>query len=1198
MMNGRPKESFGGIYRNDQSSQDLKQSFSAIPTPVLIEENKKLNIICREQHQALDNMKGTEEDLKRKIKLLLDENTKLNQALLQNVKLASNYNEIQKENQSLRHEIDELRNRDSKNDSTSVIKDLTQQIDLLLADNENLNKTLSNKMKEFEEFKKKIDEQQKSFGVDFQRQIKKLMIDNESLSNQFIDKENEIERNETEILSLKDKIKKQNANSIDIKLAESLRKQLGEKSKDIDFFENQIENKNTYIQKLEIEIAEYNEEIELLSVRVSTLEKQKFEKDKKSAHVEQNSLDKFGQELSKLSKELNETKEENERLKRICEHNDEVMKDVEGKLAELANENHNLNINLQENRNNLNHTMNERNELLQQVSDLGNELNNIRARLLHLDSNEKEIRDKDLEIRKLGSILIERKNDVDTLQEKIYDLEHQSFKIKELEDKIIALTSEKDFFRKIQIDYENLKSTTLKIPEMEYKIDLLNSDNERLSITLADKMKEIDSFRPVGVKMHALEDQISLLVQENDKTVALLESKADEIQKLERKLDKYADNEVKLLQEKDDLLEEIDDWKSRLNKLDQTQQRIKELEKVIRNNIEENEYLTDQVTEKVAETERVKKRLKDIEKLQKRITDLEDNNKFFHRENEELKSEIKDRDQEFDILKTRYQKIEARQMKYSDIEVKYNTLLEEWQDLRMEYELKIREINDHSFNKQQALDSELSNLKLEKMRWETSNHETTTIVVNLKNQVAELEINAVKSRDLESNVENLSKEKVLLIERIAELTNTKEDLIFEKVKISSIEEQIQGLSNENSHMRNIYENSLKDVEEWKSKSHALESVTHLLQDSDAKVNALMTENNKLKAEIDNFYLKLATLNAERDKLNLEIQSKHYENENLKAKSSIFNKSHVIMTDQTLEIDLLKAQLINYKETQSTNSFLSAEVERLTALLQQSEKLGKDLGIFENQIEQMDKNNKDLISLLAFKDKEIAEIKHLLGQEQLKYNKLTELENAIYQLSEENNKLNIFVSEGTRHFEQLKLQRNSFEEENKNLKANLLDNPKLKNENEDLRKKINDVQSKHVLYDSSSIETKNLRTQVMLLQRQLEDKLLEVDNLKSKLSIFENNRITIAELQNRISMLNTEIEKLLLENERLKANQNLFSDTKNNYSPARPSFKYIPQSILTYGLDGNKYNDSISKGERTPNSGQKNGFPPSLSPNFY
>ena len=100
MMNGRPKEGFGGINRSDQSSQDLKQSLSLIPTPVLIEENKKLNIICREQHQALDNMKGTEEDLKRKIKLLLDENTKLNQALLQNVKLASNYNEIQKDNQN------------------------------------------------------------------------------------------------------------------------------------------------------------------------------------------------------------------------------------------------------------------------------------------------------------------------------------------------------------------------------------------------------------------------------------------------------------------------------------------------------------------------------------------------------------------------------------------------------------------------------------------------------------------------------------------------------------------------------------------------------------------------------------------------------------------------------------------------------------------------------------------------------------------------------------------------------------------------------------------------------------------------------------------------------------------------------------------------------------------------------------------
>ena len=1207
MINGRQQQGFGGPTKNEQQSlQDPKQPLAERSIAFVFEENKKLNIICKEQQQTIDDFKGLEEDMKRKIRILLDENTKLNQALLQNAKLASNYNDVYKENQNLRHELDELRNFDP----TSVINDLTQKLDLLLADNENLDKTLNEKL---EDYKKQaiINEQQTSHIFDLQREVKELTSYNNKVNNQLNNKMKEIETSEAEIRYLKDQLKEQNANDVDTnRLVDSLKKQLADKVNDIDLYKkqladkvndidsykkqladkvndsdlykNQIEEKSDFIKKLQEENEDKNEEINMLKLKADTLEKQKYEKEKKSSILnEQNYNDRLNQELSKLSQELKDVLGENSKLKKNSDKFDEFLRTVEQKLAEMASENEKINIQLHDRLNILNHTINERDSLLKQASELKNELNNLYSRL---DFNQQKIKDQDQRIKKLENTVLERHKDIDNLQAKIVNLEQLPFKIKELEDRIVLLISENELFRKMQIDSENLKNTALKIPELEYKIKFLTDDNERLHISLSEKTKEIDSLKPVVVTMHALEDQISLLVQENDKIITLLEAKTDEIQKLERKLERYADNEAKLLQEKEALFEEIDDWRVRLSKLDQSQIRIKELEKIIRQRIEENEYLTDQVTEKVAEAERVRKRLRDIEKLQKRITDLEDNNKFFHRENEELKSEIKDHHQEFELFKTRYHKLEARQSKYADIEVKYNKLREEWQDLRMEYELRIRDINDYNFNKQQALESELSALKLEKMRWETSNHETTNVITCLKNQVAELEINLVKAREMETIVDKLNKEKNLLVEKIAELNNAQEEVKY--VNSANFEEQIQGLSNENSHMRTLYENSLKEIEVWRLKYDTDEQKTYLFRDSEEKINLLANENLILKTENNNILHVLAELTTERDKLKLDVQNRYYENEHFKAVSSSSSKSHMLYADQTPEIDLLKAQLANYQEIQSANVYLSNELDRLKSLLQQSDKLGYHLKSLEDQIEQMVKENKELVNLLTIKDKDIADINNLFSQEQSKYSRLDELDNAIGLLSAENDKLNNFVQERNKQLQILKNQQNALEDENQMLKANnpSNNNSKLKIENEELKKRINEMQSKYAAYDP--VEIKNLKSQIIILQKQLEEKLLELENLKTKLNIFEKNKNTIAEFQNHVSMLNTEIEKLTLENEKLKANQNLNSVNKNFYdsTPEKFAFTYRPQPIISYGLENS---NELQRGQKTPNSSSKN-----------
>ena len=872
------------------------------------------------------------------------------------------FNEVEKDNKSLKNKILELEQKVQKNEEE--INELKSKNNSFIKKNEMLQKEIEDSKKEVEEQTEKsfflnsiIDEKVDKEDYDQLEHLLeeekeknlKMKKDIEKLNEEISQKEEEIIKSKNKINS-QENIIKEKENQI-INLDEQLNKN-NEKYNDL---QNKYKN---MISKIEEDERKLNNAIENLNLSEKYQQLVKMEKPDLIKFIidKDTYIDKLEKQNSSNKKEINDLNNLKQELNEEINKNKITINNLNKNITNLENDLEKINSEKSQLEKNLNEKMEELMKEKEEKEKLTNNLLNEKKKNELLINDNKNMKNE----------IITQKENISKANNEISSLQNKN---NEKEDLINSLTKEKEVLSK------------------NYK-DLLDKYNEQLANT-----KQREQRTSIAIQnLNLAEEYLNLVNMSKDQLISLIVEK-DKYLKMTEKLNKDLNQKIeKINSEKNKLEEECNKLKLNIVDLEKNNSLLKQENEHINKNlenlkIEKNNLLLDLQKEKGQKENYIK----ELESLKEEIKELNDKINGLKKDLQKLTEENTSKDE---AIKNLENKLKSTETKLNDIEKEKSELSEKYKELIDKSNNQLEKLRNLNLKEKTELDL-ISRLNLsDNYQLLSTKSKADLISLIIEKDILNNKLEKEKE-ELISKISNLEKNKIELENNLADF-EAKNNTLNNKIKI--LENELDVIRKENENLikeKNELNNILK---EEKKLGEKMKNTNDLLNKENTKIEILTKENKKLSDEILNQKEIIEKINKE-----LILHKK-----NLEEKENINNKL-------TKELEQLKTQYNDLLDKYNSQNLILKNKEKAKedALknIEEKYKYLKDLPTEElvkmiiekdklnnNQQEEI-KNLKNENSNLEQRNKKLEEFLNKCKDLKQKYKTLLEK----YNESEKNNK---------------------------------------------------------------------------------------------------------------------------------------------------------------------------------------------------
>ncbi|XP_010215383.1 PREDICTED: centromere-associated protein E [Tinamus guttatus] len=1058
-----------------------------------------------EEWTAGQNMNWTHRDFEESVQLCEALALEKDIALNEMNALQANFNNLVLENEQLKSEVNELKEKlkdkiemdefealekqtqkDHEGEITSKLEQLKEK--------ENKIKMLQNRVEELQ--KAEVEKKDASFSVrdsdkliEEIEQLKKSLLDSEMIT---LDAKKESAFLRTENSELKEKMNE-------------LQDTYQQMQKDVQVYQSQIEAGKASYKKMQADLQKELQSVFQENTRLTSLMEGKIPKDLRSlVELEKNAGD--------LRTELEKALEENARLQKQVNELSE--------LQSLPNT-----VELQQK------------ELLEKSEELC---------LLKLEREKLllEVADKEVEFKHMAEEIEKSKEDVTGAQLKYVKSDQEYVALKqlheELEQKYVA-TSEDNEQMKLQIEF-----LSKEVQESKTTLDDVKLELSRKMKELEEKraeLKELDQVKEDLIQTQQRLNEMEQLKEQRKITESRLEAKDSEIQAVLQQLSKCQEEVESLAQERDSLKQKVEILQA---ETDQLKEDIKE---TVSTNILAHEELRNTQNSLKKSQDMIKKLEKNISEKESEILNIDE---MLRKTVNELEIQLSQKTEEIKTITSEQDqfvegKLERAKNKASDqlqvLKEQISLLMQENNSLQNELDslhMKQKEYEEDALVniiREKTIEQELSRLgeeliqarsklcEMEEMKTSECQRESEKMgridfIPKLHN-CQEVSTLTDGDDDLKVQLDNLQKERDQLTETIQEKINLNSEMQEElrcahnslKEYQETIAELKGSISEKESQFLVVQEASRKATDELKQQ---LTEVTENLSRASSEYGKLLSEKEQseqtMKECISEQLDKITSLNQERDQLQQIVENLKVERDQLEAN---FHKSKEKSIQTQAEMENLQEELRHQKEQTDLQKMMLTEGEE--KLQNTEKKLTEEIDELKKKV---DKLNQELNLVTKEKHQLLDEVQQKTESDSSKFQ---ELEKQSCILAQERDKLQQML-EGIRT-EKDKLEVNLHEsiekilETEKELKQQqeLLNNEKSKAEERE--EQLFKVQRRSEILEDS------LTNKIQQLTETLNTVSCEKDKLLAERTHHD------FQLQEEISLINKEkdeLQKLLQE----------------------------------------------------------------------
>ena len=389
--------------------------------------------------------------------------------------------------------------------------------------------------------------------------------------------------------------------------------------------------------------------------------------------------------------------------------------------------------------------------------------------------------------------------------------------------------------------------------ELESKIDLLTSDNERLSSTVTHQFKDLEQLHSktsqlvvlektqekanyLSVEVERLHELLTSKIQEGDDWKTRYIELEDRVTLLIRENERINESFLSLKQESDSQRAHIRDLEGRLVQFGSYESQVKSL-------TYELERVSSILAEKTKENDRYRLSIYELEKQTSQLNEFEMRVAFFSTEIEKLNTMLNERLRD---LSEKNREVDTWKLNFRELEQKVTIVLEENAHLNSAIDIRAQEIESWR-NRYYELQQEATDLHDTKMRFKS-----------LENEF----------KRLEDILQQVSKEKEGLMRRLVELEETKS-------AIAGLEHKIVLLVAENERLSNGINRREDELAEWRRRYSELDTRVREFGNLEMKLTLLLTEKEKLehiiedRRETEDWKMKYVEI--ERDNMGLSVE---------------------------------------------------------------------------------------------------------------------------------------------------------------------------------------------------------------------------------------------------------------------------------------------------------------------------------------
>ena len=902
----------------------------------------------------------------------------------------------------------------------------------------------------------------------------------------------------------------------------------------IDILNNEINDKNGFIENLEKKVKDQQkiiDDYEMImeqnnkekGIYISNLEKNLDEANEKNSSF-LNKLNEYEAKINEKNKENNEllrtVREIEEKRKSTIEKYDDLeqrMEENEKKMKELKNENNSLDVNLREANKNVSYLKNEIKDLEEKNKELSKELvncqqsneslnNQFSVRVEQLKNSIKEeeaesiIDDKEELFQRYNDksmieLMNEMKSDPPHKIEEMYCL--TSIIITNLEDELKdsrnqvnnlenELLESKNYINDLEDEVESTKSQICNLEE-ELQISKTQLNEER-SMRKSISIKQNQNIKSINELEKSLYDIQNLYKEQ----MSINQENENEIKSLLKKLS-YSNTQIEDIQTKLTDQQEIINIHSKINEktkdLEQknkdSQIQIKKLSKIIEHSQSNNAFIERQFDEffKML-NEKLTAFVKDFceNNIKENNEKKKDNNNI---DDDNIKGIIKENSE----LKRKLNKISSNILLDDDDNYNINNLVGENNFIESDI---INSIDDcDNMSKDDIINKLL--IILQKYKY-------------LKEQYDKLQ----NSYDnLEKTYEILQNNNYKKQEKINEYEQEKDNLMD---RIQKLEESLIHERNYKIDCDQLKKEIISKDKELDTSLHCINEMKMTLETITSNSRGMQKELNEKDNIIENYTHKINQLNNEIIRITSEIEMKNKSNEDIRISYENANSKNIKDLENLKsthsnilnELDSLRKQYNELQEKynkiieENTNSVLSSEKQKSEFELRMNAQIN------ENAL--LSAKNSSLESIIKKQEQDIEEINKKKDQlssqfndERLKNEKLNgEIKKLMIEIEYgENERKNIYNTKTQIDIEYSTL-KNEYDTVNQKLKKYEEENKRISNNHSDMENKTEELNKK---IEESNQKIDDLQAKYDSVKSTLELKCQENENLKISLEDF-------------------------------------------------------------------------------------------------
>ncbi|XP_065547054.1 centromere-associated protein E isoform X2 [Lathamus discolor] len=790
--------------------------------------------------------------------------------------LQGNFNNLVLENEQLRSEINELKEKlkekveldefEALENQTLKVHEAEMKSKLeLLKEREN---KISALQKRVEELQKAGAEKDTSFSVGDSdklieeiQQLNKSLLDSESVA---LDAKKEAAFLRTENLELKEKMSE-------------LSKNYKQMQKDVEFYQSQIEAGKASYKKMQADLQKELQSVFQENMRLTLLMEGKVPKDLRS-------LEEVEKKAADLKGELEEALKENELLQKQV-----------NELSELQYLPNTVEI--------------QQKEILEKCEEL---------RVLKLEREKllSEVADNEIRLKHMTEEIGKSKDDLAAAQLKYVKSDQEYVALKQLHEELeqkYAAASENNKHMKLQVDALAKEAQESKVTLDEVKLELSNKMKE-----LEEKMAEHKQLLEVKEDFIQTQQKLNDMEQlkEQEKIMELkLEAKDSEIQAVLQQLT-ACQKEIKVLtQERDDLKQKEESLQAEAHQLKEdikdtvsmnilAHEELRNTQSVLKQSQDTVKNLEKTISEKQAQILSVEEALgKNIKELEIQISQMTEEIKSITSERDQLAEEkLVNNRRESDELQVQKEQILALTEENNSLRDKLDSLQQKQEEGTSIPQIEEKPIEQELFLLREELSQaqkklhEMEEAKADECPRESEQMGRTDLNPKL-HECQELSI--LSERDnLKTQLENLQNESDQLRETIQQTTSMnsemKEELRCAQNSLAELKESLSEKENQLLKAQKVLKETTDELQQ------KLTEVTEHLTSVSSEYGKLQAEKEQIERTMnEHFSQQLEKINQEKDELQKIVETCKAERDQLKADFQE-SKERILETEKELK----------------------------------------------------------------------------------------------------------------------------------------------------------------------------------------------------------------------------------------------------------------------------------------------------------